>query len=224
MASPVCIIVGYGPGVAHGIAQAFAAEGFQLALLSRHPDNHRELLDGLVAGGVRAQAFATDASQPASIQAAIALASSTLGEPEVLIYNASSVRPGPLGSVSSENVLADLEVMVGGALTAANAVIPGMKQRGHGTIMFTGSHWGEVPNPAFAAPSIGKAALHQLARLVALDLKGSGVRSVLFIIKGLVHRQTTENPKRIGEAFLNAYQQPQSPESTEILFETQPEP
>lgn len=113
---PACFVIGYGPGVAHGIAQAFAAEGFQLALLSRHPDNHRELLDGLVAGGVRAQAFATDASQPASIQAAIALASSTLGEPEVLIYNASSVRPGPLGSVSSEDVLADLEVMVGGAL------------------------------------------------------------------------------------------------------------
>jgi NADP-dependent 3-hydroxy acid dehydrogenase YdfG len=88
--------------------------------------------------------------------------------------------------------------MVGGALTAANAVIPGMKQRGHGTIMFTGSHWGEVPNPAFAAPSIGKAALHQLARLVALDLKGSGVRSVLFIIKGLVHRQTTENLRWSG--------------------------
>ena len=116
--------------------------------------------------------------------------------------------------------------MVGGALTAANAVIPGMKQGGHGMVMFTGSHWGEVPNPAFAAPSIGKAALHQLARLVALDLnlKGSGVRSMLLIIKGLVHRQTTENPKRIGEAFLNAYLQPQSPESTEILFETQPEP
>ena len=224
MVSPVCIIVGYGPGVAHGIAQAFAAEGFQLALLSRHPDNHRELLDGLLEQRIKAQAFATDASQPASIQAALALASSTLGEPEVLIYNASTVRPGPLGSVTSGDVLADLEVMVGGALTAANAVIPGMKQRGHGMVMFTGSHWGEVPNPAFAAPSIGKAALHQLARLVALDLKGSGVRSMLLIIKGLVHRQTTENPKRIGEAFLNAYLQPQSPESTEILFETQPEP
>lgn len=224
MASPVCIIVGYGPGVAHGIAQAFAAEGFQLALLSRHPDNHRELLDGLLEQRIQAQAFATDASQPASVAKALALASSTLGEPEVLIYNASTVRPGSLGSVTSGDVLADLEVMVGGALTAANAVIPGMKQRGHGMVMFTGSHWGEVPNPAFAAPSIGKAALHQLARLVALDLKGSGVRSMLLIIKGLVHRQTTENPKRIGEAFLNAYLQPQSPESTEILFETQPEP
>ena len=67
MASPVCIIVGYGPGVAHGIAQAFAAEGFQLALLSRHPDNHRELLDGLLEQRIQAQAFATDASQPASM-------------------------------------------------------------------------------------------------------------------------------------------------------------
>ena len=224
MASPVCVIVGYGPGVGHGIAQAFASEGFQLALLSRHPDNHRELLNGLLEQSVQAQGFAADASQPASIQAAIALASSTLGEPEVLIYNASALRPGPLGSVSSGDVLADLGVMVGGALTAANAVIPGMKQRGHGTIMFTGSQWGEVPNPAFAAASIGKAALHQLARLVALDLQGSGVRSVLFIIKGLVHRETTENPKRIGEAFLHAHQQPLSPESSEIVFETQPEP
>ena len=73
MASPVCVIVGYGPGVGHGIAQAFASEGFQLALLSRHPDNHRELLNGLLEQSVQAQGFAADASQPASIQAAIAL-------------------------------------------------------------------------------------------------------------------------------------------------------
>jgi hypothetical protein len=89
--------------------------------------------------------------------------------------------------------------------------------------MFTGSHWGEVPNPAFATASIGKAALHQVARLVALDLKGSGVHSVLLIIKGLVNRETTNNPQRIGEALLHAHQQ-QSTESTEILFETQPQP
>lgn len=77
MASPVCVIVGYRPGVGHGIAQAFASEGFLLALLSRHPDNHRELLNGLLEQSVQAQGFAADASQPASIQAAIALASST---------------------------------------------------------------------------------------------------------------------------------------------------
>ena len=224
MGSPICVIVGYGPGVGHGIAQAFAAEGFQLALLSRHPGNHRELLDGLVAEGVAAQAFAADASQPASIQAAIAMVSSSLGEPEVLIYNASAFRQGPAGSLTSEEVLSDLNVIVGGALTSANAVIPGMKQRGHGTIMFTGSSWGEVPNPAFASTSIGKAALHHLARMFALDLQGSGVHSVLFIIKGLVHSETTENPKRIGEAFLKAYRLPISPEPTEIVFETQPEP
>jgi NAD(P)-dependent dehydrogenase (short-subunit alcohol dehydrogenase family) len=224
MASPICAIVGYGPGVGHGIAQAFASQGFQLALLSRHPDNHRELVDGLVAQGVITKAFAADASQSASIESAIRLVASTLGEPEVLIYNVSTVRPGPLGSVTSEDMLADLGVIVGGALTAANAVIPGMKARGHGTIMFTGSHWGEVPNPAFATASIGKAALHHLARLVALDGQGSGVHSVLLIIKGLVHAETTDNPKRIGEALLNAYQQPQSPEYSEILFETQPEP
>jgi len=224
MASPVCIIVGYGPGVAHGIAQAFAAEGFQLALLSRHPDNHRELLDGLVAGGVRAQAFATDASQPASIQAAIALASSTLGEPEVLIYNASALRQGALGSVTSAELLADFGVIVGGALTAANAVLPGMKERGHGAVMFTGSYWGEVPTPAFAATSIAKAALHQMARIVALDLQDSGVRSFLLIIKGLVNRETTDNPKQIGAAFLNAYQRPIASGPNEFIFETQPQP
>ena len=224
MVSPVCVIVGYGPGVSHGIAQAFASQGFQLALLSRHPDNHRELVDGLLAQGAIAKGFAADASQSASIKSAIGLAASTVGEPEVLVYNASTVRPGPLGSVTSEEMLADLSVIVGGALTAANAVIPGMKGRGHGTIMFTGSYWGEVPNPAFATASIGKAALHHLARMVALDGQGSGLHSVLLIIKGLVHAETTDNPQRIGEALLNAYQQPQSPEYSEILFETQPEP
>ena len=224
MASPVCVIVGYGPGVSHGIALAFASEGFQLALLSRHPDNHRELLDGLVAEGVLAQTFAADASQPASIQAAIALATSTLGAPEVLIYNTSALRPGPLESVTSEELLADIGVIVGGALTAANAVIPGMKDRGHGAVMFTGSYWGEVPTPAFAATSIGKAALHQLARIVALDLEGSRVHSFLLIIKGLVNRETTDNLKRIGEAFLNAYRRPISPGPNEIIFETQPQP
>ena len=224
MASPVCCIIGYGPGVSHGIAQAFASEGFQLALLSRHPDNHRELVDGLGAQGVIVQAFAADASQPASIQAAIALASSTLGAPEVLIYNTSALRQGPLGSVTSEELLADLGVIVGGALTAANAVIPGMKERGQGAVMFTGSYWGEVPTPAFAATSIGKAALHQLARILALDLEGSGVHSFLLIIKGLVNRETTDNPKRIGDAFLNAYRRPISPGPNEIIFETQPQP
>ncbi len=224
LTAPVCILVGYGPGVSHGIAQAFGADGFQLALLSRHPDNHQDLVAALVGQGIQAQSFAADASHPDSIEAALALVSASLGEPEVLIYNASALRPGPLTTVSSADLLADLGVIVGGALTAANAVIPAMTARGQGTIMLTGSFWGEVPNPAFATASIGKAALRQLARLLASDLQGSGVRSLLMVIKGLVHRETTDNPKRIGEAFLTAYRQPPAPEDSEILFETQPEP
>jgi hypothetical protein len=50
------------------------------------------------------------------------------------------------------------------------------------------------------------------------------VHTLLLIIKGLVNRETTDNPKRIGEAFLNAYRRPLSTEPNEIIFETQPQP
>jgi NAD(P)-dependent dehydrogenase (short-subunit alcohol dehydrogenase family) len=70
-----------------------------------------------------------------------------------------------------------LSVNLTSAFLSARAVLPGMIERRRGTLLFTGSVAGLRPTPREAAYSVSKAGVIQLARAIALDHAGAGIRA-----------------------------------------------
>src|SRR5258708_26645507 len=86
--SKTIIVVGFGPGISTAVAEKFAAEGFEVALVARNQSRLAAGVEALKAKGVAAAAFAADAGDPASIAAAIDQARAALGPITVIHWNA----------------------------------------------------------------------------------------------------------------------------------------
>lgn len=219
MALPVCVIVGYGPGNGQGIARAFGRAGFALGLIARTPDKQAAALAELRSANYPAELFAADAGDEASLTAGLRAVQDRLGETEILIYNAVAFRAAPPTAVTGEQLAADFRTNVIGALTAANFVLPAMRARRGGTVLFTGGGWALYPSAAVSSTAIGKAAQRHLGLMLAEELQDSGVRVGSVLVMGQVSPGTAFDPDKVGEAFLTAYRTPREQFKPEVLFQ-----
>jgi NADP-dependent 3-hydroxy acid dehydrogenase YdfG len=215
---PVIAIVGMGPGLSAAVARRFGREGFQVAALARRADALQEQVQVLAASGVTARPYTADASDPASLAAALAQVERDLSTLDVLVYNAAGVRYKPLTQLSADELNADLRISVGGALAAAQAVLPAMRARGNGTLLFTGGGFAFEPMPALASLGAGKAAIRNLAFSLHAELKDSGIHAATVTICGTVKPETPFDPDRIAESYWALHSQHKDAFEREIMF------
>jgi NAD(P)-dependent dehydrogenase (short-subunit alcohol dehydrogenase family) len=205
---PVCAVLGYGPGLGAALAARFAAGGFHVVGLARDPARH-------AATGIEMRA--ADAADPASLAAALA------GRVDVLIHNAyraTMAAPGPSALPVAE-LAADFAVNVGGALAAAQAVLPGMRAAGRGSILFTGGGLALDPTGWLPAASlaIGKAGLRSLAQTLHAELAPAGIHAGTVTVAGMIAPGTAFDPARIAEAFWSLHQDPPGAFRAELVFQ-----
>ncbi len=176
MSTPVCAIVGAGDGLGQALARRFAAEGMTLALLSRSESGSAAALAAAneTAPGGAHRYVQTDATQPEGLEAALNQVARDCGDIEVLIYNARGgyqLRDPITMSYDDLDEIYKLEVV--GAFAAAKAVLPGMRERKRGTILYssaTAALRGSGTNPLYAIGKFGLRALSQsLAKAYAVD-------------------------------------------------------
>lgn len=216
--SKVLAIVGMGAGVSAAVARRFGREGFAIAALARRAEALKGQVDALSANRLTARAYPADAADPQSLAAALGRASSDLGPIDVLVYNAVAARYKPLSDVGAEDLNADLRVSVGGALAAAQHVLPEMRRRQSGSILFTGGGFAFEPNPQLATLGVGKAAIRNLAFSLFADLKDTGVHAGTVTICGAVKAGTAFDPDRIAEAFWSLHAQTPGSFERELMF------
>lgn len=225
----VCIVVGYGPGVGHGIARAFARIGASLLLVCRQPERHGALLAELQTpsqtSGAVVRLQAADAGDPEALAAAIGAGLAAMPAqtgPVVLVYNAVVPTAALPTALSPARLAADLQVDVVGALAAAQAVLPQLRQRG-GSLLFTGGGMAHHPVAPLASIGIGKAALRALVLTLAQELEAQSpaVGVGLVTIMGQVAAGTAFDPGAIGEAFVALQQRlaRAEPGPHEVLFQ-----
>jgi NAD(P)-dependent dehydrogenase (short-subunit alcohol dehydrogenase family) len=178
---PVIAIVGAGPGLALSIARRFGREGFAVALISRTPANLDRLAAELIDGGIEAAGFAGDVLDRPSLTAALAAAADRFGPVDVLEYSpAPHGAPPGLGMtdvlhVTAENVQPQVEFYVYGAITAVQAVLGGMLERGRGTLLFTTGASSAVTMPPMGDVGIAGAGLRNYALALNAALADRGV-------------------------------------------------
>ncbi len=182
MSSPVCAIVGIGPKNGAAFARRFDNAGYRIALLSRSTTFSEELAKDL--GDARA--YACDASDPASVEAAFSKLQSNLGAVDVLIYNAGSGSWQTVEEISPHEFERGWRVNALGALVASQQVIPAMKKKGAGNIVIVGATASLRGRPKTTGFASAKAAQRSLAQSMAKHLGPQGIHVSLLIIDGAV--------------------------------------
>ena len=230
MPHSLCAIVGAGEGLGRSLAAKFAAEGFDIALISRSQNGSNAAAEAAVDANpdVRVSFFAADASQPETIEQALSKVAGEMGEVEVLIYNVrgSFTRRDPLEMTYAElDEIYRLEVV--GAFAAAKSVLPAMRKRGGASVLFssaTAALRGSGTHPLYA---IGKFGLRALSQSLAKAYSKDRVHIVHFRLDcdldvPLMRAHYGDNPEgladpdAVAEAYWWAHQQPKSAWSNEI--------
>ena len=232
MSRPVCAIVGAGEGLGRSLAAKFAAEGFDIALISRTEKGSRAAADAATSASesTRVEFLAADATEPQTIERALSTLAREMGEVQVLIYNArgSFTRCEPLAMTYAQ--LDDIyHVEVVGAFAAAKSVIPAMRERGSGSVLFssaTAALRGSGIVPLYA---IGKFGLRALSQSLAKAYAKDGVHVVHFrldcdldvpLMRELYgdkyNPDQLADPDDVAEAYWWAHRQPKSAWSNEI--------
>jgi NAD(P)-dependent dehydrogenase (short-subunit alcohol dehydrogenase family) len=179
--APVCVVVGVGPGNGAAFVRRFAAGGCRVALLARSLE-----LSSRLAGDVDGLAWACDAGDPASLEAAFREIRETMGPPQIVIWNAGSGVWGDAEAITLADFEAAWRVNALGALACAREVLPAMRAAGEGAILFVGATASRRGGARAAAFAPAKAAQRSLAESLARRYWPEGVHVALMILDGVV--------------------------------------
>ena len=209
------LIVGSGSGLSASLTQLFAREGFKVALAARNTEKLASLCSST--GATAFSCDATDADQVAKLYRDV---ERKIGDPDVVIYNASARSRGPFVSLVASEVEQAIRTSAFGGFLVAQEAAKRMLPNGHGAILFTGAS-ASVKGYAQSAPfAMGKFALRGLAQSMARELAPLGIHVAHFIIDGAIRNpgrsEPPENPDSmldpdaIAANYLHVLRQPRS--------------
>lgn len=218
------LIVGAGTGISASLARLFSKHGLKVAVAARDSDKLAAL-----AAEIDGQAFRVDACKPTEVKQLFADVTSSIGEPNVVVYNAGARTRGALVDLDPADVERALLVSAfGGFLVSQEAARRFLARPGeeHGAILLTGAS-ASVKGYAGSAPfAMGKFALRGLAQSIARELAPKGIHVAHFVIDGGVRSASRAepadrpdsmlDPDAIAQSYWQVLQQPRNAWSWEI--------
>ncbi|MER7394679.1 SDR family NAD(P)-dependent oxidoreductase [Streptomyces sp. NPDC000151] len=182
-------LVGAGPGLGLAATRRFGAAGHSVALISRSSAHLDQLCAELARDGITARGFAADVLDAGSLTAALDAAAGSLGHVEILQYSpvprADFMKPVlDTGATDLDDPLA---FSLKGPLTSVNAVLPGMRKLGRGTLLFVNGGSAVRPHPDRAGTSIAFAAESAYAAMLHQALAPENIYAAQLIVPGAIH-------------------------------------
>jgi NAD(P)-dependent dehydrogenase (short-subunit alcohol dehydrogenase family) len=165
------VITGGATGIGLAAAKRFIEEGAFVFIFGRR----QEALDSAVAElGGNARAVQGSVSNLADLDRLYAAVKAERGSLDIVFANAGAGSPLALGEITAEHIDEAFETNVKGTIFTVQKALPLLGPGG--SIILTGSSAGTTGAPAFSVYSASKAAVRNLARTWAEDLKGTGIR------------------------------------------------
>ena len=172
LAGKIALATGGSSGIGLATAKQFVAEGAYVFITGRRQANLDEAVKDI--GPERATALQGDSSKLADLDRIFAAIKEQKGRLDVVFANAGIGAFVPLGQITEEHFDAIYGTNVKGVVFTVQGALPLMSEGG--SIVINGSAASVKGTPAFSIYSSTKAAVRNLARSWALDLKGRGIR------------------------------------------------
>src|ERR1700754_1638941 len=197
LSGKTAVITGGATGIGLASAKRFIEEGAFVFIFGRRQD----ALDAAVAGlGPHARAVKGSVSDEADLDRLYAAIKAERGTLDIVFANAGAGSPLALGKITAEHIDETFDTNVKGTIFTGQKAVPRMGKGG--SIILTGSSAGTTGAPAFTAYSASKAAVRNLARTWAEELKGAGIRVNVLSPGAIATELATE---ALGEEGLKAY-------------------
>jgi NAD(P)-dependent dehydrogenase (short-subunit alcohol dehydrogenase family) len=187
----IALIVGTGPGLSASLARLFTKQGMTVALAARDAKK----LDGLVKE-IDGRAFPCDASSPKDVENLFDSMTKAVGEPNLVVYNASGRVRGPITELDPEAVRTTIMVTCYGGFLVGQAAAKRMIKAGRGTILFTGASASIKGFANSAAFAMGKLGLTGLVQSMARELQPQNIHVAQVVIDGGIY-EPTRRPERL---------------------------
>jgi NADP-dependent 3-hydroxy acid dehydrogenase YdfG len=218
------LITGANRGIGRAIATEFVRRGHRVVATARDP---RTLADLDVS-----QRLALDVTDDASVTEGVAAA----GDIDVLVSNAGVIFYAAVEAIPLQELQRLFNLNTVGALRVAQAVLPQMRARGDGKLLFMSSVVGRIVLPPGAAYASTKWALEALVEALAIEVAPLGVQAALLepgavssgaldevttytlpddpyaaILNGGGPRDGMITPEQVADAVVDAAEKPQLP-------------
>ncbi|WP_405421283.1 SDR family oxidoreductase [Streptomyces erythrochromogenes] len=172
MPKPLIVITGASSGIGAATARLFSEQGHPLLLLARR----LERLEAL--GLPETLCRKVDVTDRTAVDSAVREAEERYGPVDLLVNNAGAMLLGRIADQPVDEWERMLDINVKGLLYATRAVLPGMVERGAGTIVNIGSVAGRKTFPNHAAYVGTKFAVHSMSENLREEVAATGVRVV----------------------------------------------
>ena len=170
--STTALVTGSTGGIGAATATLLAAAGYEVVISGRDEERGNAVVKQIAADGGNARFVAADLHDLDSLRALAEAA----GPVEVLVNNAGMFPGAPLVSQDVESFDAAFALNVRAPYFLSAALVPGMIERGRGSIVNVSTMAARVGMPGLSAYGATKAALESLTRTWAAELGTHGIR------------------------------------------------
>ncbi len=170
---PIALITGATSGIGEATAYRLQARDYVVFATGRNPP----ALDTLRSRGLQARTL--DVTDEGAVARLVEEIHTDYGGVDVLVNNAGFGFSSPLEQVALSDLRTVFETNVVAMLHLSQAVLPGMRARGAGTIVNMGSTAGRWTSPGPGAYHISKYGVTALSQVLRAEVMQFGVRVVL---------------------------------------------
>ncbi|HZY03221.1 MAG TPA: SDR family oxidoreductase [Anaeromyxobacteraceae bacterium] len=170
------LVTGASKGLGRAMAVGLARAGCALALCARDREGLARTREEARALGVRAEIFAMDVLDRASIRAAVSAAVEAFGGLDILLNNAGVNVRKPVLELSEEEWDLVVDTNLKGYFLVAQAVAPHLIARGYGKVVNVSSIFGAVGMHNQLAYASSKGGVVQMTKVMAIEWASHGVR------------------------------------------------
>ena len=201
----VCLITGGTRGIGLAIAERFGQEGAKVIICSRRENNLKEAMDTLK--GYDVDGHVCDVGDQKAREQLINTIGETYGRIDVLVLNvANSSFWGMQLDITEDDFDKMFNINVKGTFFTIKEAKPWLDQAENANILVISSVVGQYPNSALGVYSMTKAALNNMVKFLAVELRCDGIR-INAIAPGLIKTKFARNvwssphtdPEKVGK-------------------------
>ncbi len=169
------LVTGAAGGLGRAIAQTVGRAGARVVVNDLDAAACDAAVADLAAAGITARAAVFDVSDAAHVDAAAQALQAAGWSVDLLVSNAGNQNRKALTAMAPEEWRRIQAVHVDGAFHVCRAFLPGMVERGQGTVVLMSSVAGQAVIPEISAYATAKGALAALTRAVAVEYGPRGI-------------------------------------------------
>jgi 3-oxoacyl-[acyl-carrier protein] reductase len=171
----VALIAASSRGIGFAIAEALAQEGAHVVISAREEGPLRMAAERLAQYGVGVLAHRADLTRETDVEGLLSAAKERFEHVDILVSNTGGPPTVDFMGTSLGDWQAAWDLILRPAIQLTAGVVPAMRQRGWGRIIFLTSTWVKQPGPRSVLSSVMRSGVSALAKQLANELAGDGI-------------------------------------------------